>query len=112
IFQFMASMILMISTVTIYRQLDFMLHHDTGFALEQTLIVKGPAIKDTSYHVSRDFFYHAIDQLPNVSSMAMTSSIPGEHVHWGRGFSGARDPQHSMGANIVAVDENYFPLFK
>jgi putative ABC transport system permease protein len=112
IFQFTASMILMISTVTIYRQLDFMLHQHTGFDLEQTLIVKGPAIKDSTYHVSQDFFYHSIDQLPNVSSMAMASSIPGEHVRWGRGYSRASDPQKSMSANIVAVDEHYFPLFK
>jgi putative ABC transport system permease protein len=42
----------------------------------------------------------------------MASSIPGEHVHWGRGYSRASDPQKSIGANIVAVDEHYFPLFK
>ncbi len=111
IFQFTASMILIISTVTIYRQLDFMLHQHTGFDLEQTLIVKGPAIKDSTYRVNQDFFYHAIDQLPSVSSMAMASSIPGERVHWGRGYSRASDPEKSIGANIVAVDEHYFSLF-
>jgi putative ABC transport system permease protein len=111
IFQFTASMILMISTVTIYRQLDFMLHQHTGLDLERTLIVKGPAIKDSTYHAHQDFFHHAIDQLPKVSVMAMASSIPGEEVHWGRGYSRASDPQKSIGANIVAVDENYFPLF-
>jgi len=112
IFQFTASMILMISTVTIYRQLDFMLHQHTGFDLEQTLIVKGPAIKDSTYQANQDFFYHAVDQLPTVSAMAMASSIPGENVHWGRGYSRPSDPQKSIGANIVAVDEHYFPLFK
>src|SRR5690606_2745022 len=84
IFQFTASIILMISTVTICRQLDFMLNQHTGFDLEQTLIVKGPAIKDSIYLVSQDFFYNAIGQLPDVSSLAMASSIPGEQVHWGR----------------------------
>jgi len=112
IFQFTASMILMISTVTIYRQLDYMINQYTGFDLEQTLIVKGPAIKDSTYHTHQDFFRHAIVQLPGVSAMAMASSIPGEQVHWGRGYSKASDPQKSIGANIVAVDENYFPLFK
>src|SRR5260221_6152125 len=111
IFQFTASMILMISTVTIYRQLDFMLHQHTGLDMEQTLIVKGPAIKDSTYHAHLDFFHHAIDQLLKVSTMAMASSIPGEEVHWGRGYSRASDPQKSIGANIVAIDENYFPLF-
>jgi len=112
IFQFTASIILMISTVTIYRQLDFMLHQHTGFDLDQTLIVKGPAIKDSTYRANQDYFYHSIDQLRNVSAMAMASSIPGEQVHWGRGYSRASDPQKSIGANIVAVDENYFSLFK
>jgi putative ABC transport system permease protein len=112
IFQFTASMILMISTVTIYRQLDYMLNQHTGFDLEQTLIVKGPAIKDSTYQTHQDFFRHSIGQLPNVSAMAMASSIPGEQVHWGRGYTRASDPSKSIGANIVAVDENYFPLFK
>jgi putative ABC transport system permease protein len=112
IFQFTASMILIISTVTIYRQLDYMLNQNTGFDLEQTVIVKGPAIKDTTYHAHLDFFRHAIDQLPEVSAMAMASSIPGEQVHWGRGYTPASDPTKNIGANIVAVDENYFPLFK
>jgi putative ABC transport system permease protein len=112
IFQFTASITLIISTVTIYRQLHFMLHQNTGIDLEQTLIVKGPAIKDSTYLANQDFFYHSIDKLPNVSSMAITSSIPGEQVAWGRSFSGANDPQKSIGANIVAVDERYFPLFK
>ncbi len=112
IFQFTASMILMISTVTIYRQLDYMLNQHTGFNLEQTLIVKGPAIKDSTYRTHQDVFRHVIDQLPGVSDMAMASSIPGEQVHWGRGYTRASDPQKSIGANIVAVDENYFPLFK
>jgi putative ABC transport system permease protein len=112
IFQFTASIILMISTVTIYRQLNFMLHQQTGFDLDQTLIVKGPAIKDSIYRANQNYFYHSIDQLRNVSAMAMASSIPGEQVHWGRGYSRASDPQKSIGANIVAVDENYFPLFK
>ncbi len=112
IFQFTASMILMISTVTIYRQLNFMLHEHTGFDLDQTLIVKGPAIKDSTYHATQDFFYHSIDRLPYVSSMAMASTMPGEQVRWGRGYSRASDPQESIGANIVAVDEHYFPLFK
>ncbi len=112
IFQFTASMILMISTVTIYRQLDYMLHQHTGFDLEQTLIVKGPAIKDSTYQSHQDFFHHSIDQLPNVSSMAIASSIPGEELHWGRGYTRASDPQKSIGANIIAVDEHYFSLFK
>lgn len=111
IFQFTASMILMISAVTIYRQLDFMLRQHTGFDLEQRVVVKGPAIKDTTYHASQDYFYHSINQTPSVLSMAMASSIPGEWVHWGRGYSRASDSQQSTSANIVAVDENYFPLF-
>ncbi|HEY5823905.1 MAG TPA: FtsX-like permease family protein, partial [Cyclobacteriaceae bacterium] len=106
------SMILMISTVTIYRQLDYMLNERTGFDLQQTVIVKGPAIKDSTYHTHLDFFRHSIDQLPTVSAMAMASSIPGESVHWGRGYSRASDPSKNIGANIIAVDENYFTLFK
>ncbi len=110
IFQFTASIVLMISTVTIYRQLNFMLSQPTGFDLEQTLIVKGPSIKDSTHRAHQEFFYHSIGQLPNVSSMAMMSSIPGDELHWGRGYNRLGDP-NSTGANIIAVDEHYFTLF-
>jgi putative ABC transport system permease protein len=111
VFQFTASIVLIIGTVTIYRQLNFMRTQDTGLSIDQTLIVKGPAVKDSTYSRSLDFFYNEMAKLQDISAMAVSSSIPGQELHWGRSFHRADDPVNSIGASIVAVDERFFSLF-
>jgi putative ABC transport system permease protein len=111
VFQFTASIVLIIGTVTIYRQLNFMRTQDTGLALDETLIVKGPAVKDSTYSSHLDFFYNAIDKLPGISAMAVSSSIPGQELHWGRPLHRSEDATNSIDATIVAVDERFFSLF-
>jgi putative ABC transport system permease protein len=111
VFQFTGSIALIISTLTIYRQLSYIKSHETGFNLTQTLVVKGPAIKDSTYFKHQDFFYNQVKQLPGISSMAISSSVPGQDVLWGRQFSRTDKAEKPLGVGIVAVDENFLRLF-
>lgn len=110
IFQFTASVVLIIGTVTVYQQLTFMRSQELGMDLEQTLIVKGPSVKDSTYKATRSSFTIETKRLPGVVSFAIASSIPGDEVHWGRSFSRMDSPENSVGCAIVAIDENFFPL--
>jgi len=111
IFQFTASIILIIGTITVFRQLTFMRDQELGLNLEQTVIVKGPAVKDSTYQSTLSFFTNEAQNVPGVSSFAVSSSIPGEELHWGRSFSRKDDPQNSVGCSIVAIDDHFFNLF-
>jgi putative ABC transport system permease protein len=110
VFQFTASVVLIIGTVTVYQQLTFMRNQELGMDLEQTLIVKGPSVKDSTYRATRSSFTIETKRLPGVVSFAIASSIPGDEVHWGRSFSRQDSPESSVGCAIVAIDENFFPL--
>jgi len=44
VFQFTVSIILIIGTITIYQQVNFMRHHDLGFKLEGLIVLEGPRI--------------------------------------------------------------------
>ncbi len=111
VFQFTASIVLIIGTITVFRQLTFMRDQELGLNLEQTVVVKGPSVKDSTYQSTLSFFANETSKLPGVSSFAVSSSIPGEELHWGRSYSRKDDPQNSIGCSIVAIDERFFNLF-
>jgi putative ABC transport system permease protein len=111
VFQFTASIILIIGTITVSRQLTFMRNQDLGLNIEQTIIVKGPAVKDSTYQSVLSVFGNETKKIAGVSSFAVSSSIPGQELHWGRGYSRKDQPDHSIGCTIVAIDENFFDLF-
>jgi putative ABC transport system permease protein len=111
VFQFTASVVLIIGTITVFRQLTFMREKELGLNLEKTLIVKGPAVKDSTYLATLSSFGNEARKLSGISSFAVSSSIPGQELHWGRGFSRQDNPQNSIGCTIVAIDENFFDLF-
>jgi putative ABC transport system permease protein len=112
VFQFTGSIILIISTVTIYRQLNYMRSHDTGFSLDKTLVVKGAAIKDSMYVTHQEFFYDQIAKLKGISLMSISSSVPGQELQWERNFHRADDPENPVSIRILAIDENFLDLFK
>jgi putative ABC transport system permease protein len=111
VFQFAASIILIVGTIVVFRQLQFMRETDLGMNIDQTLIVKGPAVKDSTYHSVLETFAHEAGAISGVVSFTVSSSIPGEEVQWGRSFARKDGPQNSAGAAIIAVDNNFFPSY-
>lgn len=111
VFQFAASIVLIIGTITVFKQLTFMRDKELGLNLDQTLIVKGPAVKDSTYQATLSSFANEVKRISGVASFSVSSSIPGEELHWGRGFSRSEDPHNTVGSSIIAIDENFFHLF-
>ena len=111
VFQFTATVVLIIGTITVFRQLGFIRNKELGLNLDQTLIVKGPAVKDSTYQATLSSFNNNIKKLSGVSSFALASSIPGEELQWGRSFARHDSPENSIGCYIIAIDENFFDLF-
>jgi putative ABC transport system permease protein len=111
VFQFTASIVLITGTITVFRQLSFIRNRSIGLNLDQTLIVKGPAIKDSTYNGTLSYFSNETRNVTGLSGFAVSSSVPGDELHWGRSFYVKENPNHSIGASIVAIDENFFALF-
>ena len=111
VFQFTATVVLIIGTITVFHQLSFIRNKELGLNLNQTLIVKGPAVKDSTYHATLSSFRNDVKKLSGVSSFALASSIPGEELQWGRSFARHDSPENSIGCYIIAIDENFLDLF-
>ncbi|MCE7053110.1 ABC transporter permease [Algoriphagus sp. AGSA1] len=111
VFQFAASIALIAGTFGVREQLHFMRHQDMGLDLEQTLILKGPGIKDSTYQSQLAFFKNEVQMLPEVQRVSVSSNIPGQQLSWGRPFYPPATPEFRKGVNIVAVDEDFFELY-
>lgn len=84
-FQFAASVILVAGTLTVYRQLKYMKKQELGVNIEQTLIVHGPGIVDSTYTAKFTSFKSEISNYPFIKSVAASTCVPGNKVGWNAG---------------------------
>ncbi|SDK86063.1 putative ABC transport system permease protein [Catalinimonas alkaloidigena] len=111
VFQFAASIALIAGTLAVQRQLQYMQEQDLGLQLDQTLVVKGPGIKDSTYQHHLTYFKQEAARLPSVQRVAVSSSVPGQRVSWGRGFYRPNQPDARQSVHIIAIDEDFFDLY-
>jgi putative ABC transport system permease protein len=69
--QFSISIALIIGTIIVYNQMDFMRNRDLGFSKDQMIVM------DSNGDVGKDAFQQAIRSIPGVKSVALSSSVPG-----------------------------------
>jgi putative ABC transport system permease protein len=69
--QFSISIALIIGTIIVYNQMDFMRNRDLGFTKDQMIVM------DSNGDVGKDAFQQAIRSIPGVKSVALSSSVPG-----------------------------------
>ena len=109
--QFAATVALIAGTLIVRGQLDFMRERDLGFDMEQTLVVKGPGLKDSTYQQHLTYFKNEVSQRPEMQLVSVSSSVPGRELSWARGFYQPARPEDRVGTKIVAVDEDFFALY-
>jgi len=85
IFQFIASLVLMIGTMTVFEQLRFMQSQDLGVDINQTLVLTGPNITDSLYDDKNNTFKQTLSRYPRISSVASSTSVPGNQPSWNAG---------------------------
>lgn len=95
--QFTISITLIIGTIVIYDQMQYMRSQDLGFNKEQTLIL------DTNVSPAQTSLKHTLDDMPGVSSTSLAQSIPGG------GNAGAySEIENNQGEMQVANLDAYF----
>jgi putative ABC transport system permease protein len=69
--QFSISIALIIGTIIVYNQMDFMRNRDLGFSKDQVLVM------DSNSDAGKDAFRQSIKSIPGVKSVSLSSSVPG-----------------------------------
>jgi putative ABC transport system permease protein len=108
--QFSISVILLVGTLTVYKQISFMKDVDLGFAIAETVVVPIPnEMRDKD----SDGFESELKQHSAVQKITYTSSIPGkESGNPGGGYRIENHPlEKSLQVYYYYIDKTYFDFF-
>lgn len=111
--QFVASVLLIAGTFTVYRQLHFMQHEDLGVNIDQTLVVRAPRVYDSTADNKIAAFRNEVLQIPGVGLITSSTEVPGGKVGWNAG--GIRevgaDATKSRQYRIIGIDYDFVDAF-
>ena len=113
ILQFAASVALMVGTYSVYRQLSYMQQQDLGINIDQTLVLRGPSVTDSTYTDQLNAFKNEMLTLPGVRVVTASSDVPGHKVGWNAG--GIRlvgsDPGKSNQYRVIGIDYDFIEAY-
>lgn len=113
VFQFTTSVILIIATIVVYRQLRLILDQDLGYNKDQVLLIQGTGTVDTGGypHLRMRAFKYDLTSLAGVKSVSISDFLPvnggkrNQNSFWNAGRSKI-DPR--IGAQSWYADPDYF----
>jgi putative ABC transport system permease protein len=85
VFQFAASVSLLISTYVVYAQVQHIRGFDLGLELEQIVVIKRPTIivEGSTRRELREVFKSKLEVQASIGSVAMSNTVPGGDFPWG-----------------------------
>ncbi len=114
--QFAAAITLVVGTVIVYQQMQYMLQQDLGFNMEQTLVLERPSIRARDWETNRNNVDQFKTELLRSSAIEQVSGIdfvPGNARKFKfnfRQYSSA--PETSQSIRVNGVDYDFFDMFE
>ncbi|RDC65417.1 hypothetical protein AHMF7616_04047 [Adhaeribacter pallidiroseus] len=113
--QFSASVVLIIATLVLYRQLQYMQNQDLGFALTQRLVIQSPQVGEEAAITTRTaVLEQQLSQLPYVKNFCQSGIVPGNYYNFGaNGIArpGAPADDNKKGYSMGIIDDRYLPTY-
>jgi putative ABC transport system permease protein len=116
VFQFTISVLLIIGTLTIFRQVQYMRHHDLGFQPEDLVVMDGPLVFTASnyeeYTQGVESFKEDLRSLAQVSHVTSSSSVPGTEITLSRVYGipvEGRNTEKKI--ETYYVDDHFFDTY-
>ena len=106
VFQFAVSILLIVCTMVMYRQIKFMLNKDVGFNKEQLIVIN----RTEALGTRMKSFKEAVKGIPGVINIASSSAVPGRNnSNSGYMMEGRKDETFLMQTNYI--DEDYISTY-
>lgn len=114
VFQFAASIVLILGTFMVVKQLHFMQNHDLGLNMEQTLVLRAPTSSNGDGDLPNrlGLFRNTLDDIPAVKGMTISSAIPGIENFGISGFRSKHFLEEARDCYRVSIDENFIKDFE
>lgn len=114
IFQFTASITLILGTFLVVKQLAYMRSQDLGINIEQTLVLQGPSSGSSQQDLTDRLrlFRAQLEGMPEVKSFSLSSSVPGIENFAISGFTSKHYPQDLRDCYRVRIDDRFMDQFE
>lgn len=114
VFQFSASVMLIIGSIVVFQQLKFMKQQNLGINIDRTLIVKGPGIAaDSTFEEKTASFKAEVLRIAGVKSIASGSNVPGDEIFWASGIRKlVSEGDQSISGYTLGIDHEYINAFE
>jgi putative ABC transport system permease protein len=114
VIQFAASVALIAGTFTVYNQLMYMRNQKLGVDIDQTLVLKGPGVADSTYDQKLTAFKEVLLKYPAIKAITASTTVPGGKVLWNAG--GIRrqteDDSKSNQYRVIGVDYDFVDAYQ
>ncbi len=116
-FQFATAIVLIIGTLVVHKQINYMQDKSLGFDLKQKVIISAPGVNysDSLYKNKYQVFKNELSQIPGVGYTAMSSSVPGGNLEFECSVTGGRLEGTSNKAHTrlwaFAVDDAFIQAY-
>ncbi|MCP4569856.1 MAG: ABC transporter permease, partial [FCB group bacterium] len=113
VFQFAVGVVLVIATLTVFRQISYMRSQQLGFSANQTLVVKAPRVRGDNYGSTLESFRETVLQSAEVDKICHVTEVPGRQIYWDAGGIHKAGDDVTQGKNyqIVGVDYEFADVF-
>ncbi|WP_338875206.1 ABC transporter permease [Spirosoma sp. SC4-14] len=113
--QFSASVALVIVTLGLYRQLQYMQNKDLGAQLTQRVVIKRPEIGEGSFAPRMALLEDQLSQLPYVRSFCQTTIVPGSYYNFNASGITKQNPRPDDGKKSYAmgiIDDRFLKTYE
>lgn len=112
VFQNIIALILILGTLAVKGQLEFMQNQSIGMNIDQTLIVKKPFVASEKRIETRLSFLNDLKSISQVKQVARSSEIPGHEIGRMRFVAlGPGKDDKALFAKDIAIDEDFIGLY-
>ncbi len=112
VFQFVASVVLITGLLVVYQQLSFMKNQNLGIDIDQTVVIKGPGLVDSTYAEKVESFKSEVLTIAGIESMTASTNVPGDEIFWASGVRRlVGGPEASISGYTVGIDHDYIQSF-
>ncbi|UFH54235.1 ABC transporter permease [Spirosoma sp. KNUC1025] len=114
--QFSTSIVLVIATCVLYRQLLYMQNKDLGVRLAQRVVIQGPQVNQNgSFTSGTAALEQQLTQLPYVKSFCQTGIVPGNYYNFTAGGITKQNPRpgdDKKGYSMGIIDDRFLKTYE
>lgn len=115
VFQFTVSIVLISSTIIMWRQLNYMRNEKLGMELSQLMVVRGPEVGKDSTFLSRTAgFDNELRSSAFVETFTRSGNVPTQGYNFSTAGITKQNPQagdEQMNYSMITIDEHYFDTY-